>query len=83
MSLRQTSPVFDRFFNYLVEKATPQEILAFQISDEEQRRAEELTARNKAGTLTADEAAELEQMLEFNLLVGALRARALRALKQR
>jgi hypothetical protein len=80
MAVIRLSPVYDNFLDYLVEKATPQEILAFKVSEEAQRRAEELTERNKAGTLTPEEAAELEQMLELNLLVAALKAKAFSAI---
>jgi hypothetical protein len=82
MATTQLTPAFDDFLEYLVEKATPQQILAFQVSEAAQQRAEELTARNKAGTLTPEETDELNQMMEFNLLVSALKAKALTALKQ-
>ncbi len=45
-------PAFDTFLDYLVEKATLQEILAFSISPDEQRRASELLERQSAGLLT-------------------------------
>lgn len=76
------APVFHELVEYLAQKATPEEVLAFKVSAAAQRRAEELTERNKAGTLTPDEAAELEQMLEFDLLVSSLKAKAARALRR-
>lgn len=76
------SPVFDDLLDFLVEKATPKEILAFKPSDSAQQRADELTEKNKSGQLSAEERNELEQMLKLDLLVTVLKARALRAMKQ-
>jgi hypothetical protein len=72
--------VYDEFLEDLAQKATPEQILAFKASDQTQQRADELTERNKAGTLTPDESAELEQMFRFNRLVSMLKARAFKAL---
>lgn len=74
--------VYDEFLEYLAQQATPEQILAFGASEEAQRRADELTERNKAGTLTPEEAAELEQMLRFNRIVSRLKAKAMKALSQ-
>lgn len=76
-------PAFDSFLDYLVEKATPQEILAYSVSPEEQERASELLERQNAGTLTPDEAAELQRMAELDRLVSLLKAKALASLKRR
>ncbi len=81
MFATKLAPAYDSLLDFLVEKATPQEILAFKASPEEQARADELTAKNKAGRLTDEEAAELNSMLEIDLLVMGLKARALVALK--
>ena len=82
MALTQLGPVYEELLDFLVEAATPKQLLAFQISEFAQQRADELTEKNKAGDLTAQERAELEQMLEFDLLVTALKAKAIRALRQ-
>ncbi len=74
------SPVYTELIEYLAEKAPPEEILAFKVSDATQRRADELSERNKESQLTAEEADELEQMLEFDELVSLLKSRALKAL---
>ena len=74
------SPVYDDLLNYLIEKATPGEILAFKPSKVAQERANELLEANSAGTLTPEEEAELEQMLQIDRLVSVLKARALEAL---
>ena len=75
-------PVTDTFLNYLLEKATPEEILAFQVSDEEKEYAQELIERKSEGILTPEEAQQLNQMTEFNSLVMVLKAKAMKAVKQ-
>jgi hypothetical protein len=75
------SPVYFELVDYLAEKATAEEILAFRVSESMQQRADELTEHNKEGRLTAEESAELEQMLEFDEIIALLKAKALRALK--
>lgn len=62
MAIARSSPLFD-------------ELLAFRPSEAAQQRADELTEKNKSGELSASERAELEQMLEFDLFVTALKAR--------
>src|SRR5574341_1195976 len=71
------SPTLGKVLDYLVEKATPQAIMAISVSDEEQQRAHELLDRNNEGTLTEQERVELEQMLEVEQLVKLLKAKAL------
>jgi uncharacterized protein YnzC (UPF0291/DUF896 family) len=62
------------------ENMTPEEILAYQASDAEQERAEELAEKNKVGTLTKEEREEWKNMLRLDALVASLKARALEAL---
>lgn len=75
-------PVYDKFLEYLVEKATPGEILAFQVSEDERDYAQRLIERNNEGTITAEEAQYLAQIVEFDLLISVLKAKALKAAKQ-
>lgn len=75
------SPAYESLLDYLVEKATPHEILAFVISDEAQTRAVELLERGNLGTLTEEERNELEQMRQADKLVSVLKAKALHALE--
>lgn len=79
MPMMNLTPVYDELLDYLVSKATPDEILAFRPSPQAQARADELTERNKDETLTADERAELAQMMELDALISVLKAKALRA----
>ncbi len=80
-----TSPVispYTSFVEYLLEKMTPEEILAYQASEDEQERAEELTEKNKDGKLTPQEREELQEMMNLEALVNLLKVRALVALKK-
>lgn len=77
MALNKLVPSYETFLDYLVEKATPQEILAYKATDDEQQRADELTEKNKSGQLSSDEADELHQMMEVNELVMLLKAKAI------
>ena len=79
---REISP-YTSFVEYLLEKMTPEEILAYHASDKEQERAEELTEKNKDGTLTPEERAELQEMMNLEALVNLLKVRAMVALKTR
>jgi len=81
MASLQFHPAHDSILDFLVEKATPQEILAFKVSDAEQQRTIELLDKQDEGTLTPQEEAELEAIRKMDLLYIALRARALRALR--
>ncbi|MBN1429229.1 MAG: hypothetical protein JXB07_12715 [Anaerolineae bacterium] len=77
MATSSVLPAFNAFPDYLVEKATPQEILAFSVPPEGQERAGELLDRQNAGVLTPIEAIGLERMREFDRLVSLLKAKAL------
>lgn len=72
---------YQELIDYLAEKTSPEEILAFRVSATLQQRMNELSDKNKAGSITAEEKLELEQLLEFDLMMMSLKARALRARK--
>lgn len=78
---RVTSP-YTSFVEYLLEKMTPEEILAYQASEAEQERADELTEKNKEGILTPHEREELQEMMNLEALIHLLKVRAMVALKQ-
>lgn len=83
MFASQLPPIYDKLLNFLVSKATPAEILSFELTAKEAKYLEALTEKNKSGHLTEVEAAELEQIMEIELLIASLRARAFAALKQK
>ncbi len=72
-------PLYDEFLDFLVEKATPEETLAFKTSPEAQAYAQELIERNSAGELSLDEEQTLAQMANFERLMSLLKAKALKA----
>lgn len=75
-------PTNDSLLDFLVRKATPEEILAYRASDDDQQRADELTEKNKTGNLTVEEQKELQDMLASDAFVAALKTRALEILSQ-
>ena len=75
-------PLYNELLDYLVEKATPQEILAFKASPEAQAYAQELLERQSAGQLTPEDAQVLAQMEQVERLMSVLKAKALRSLRQ-
>ena len=75
-------PLYNELLDYLVDKATPQEILAFNASPEAQAYAQDLLERQSAGQLSAEDARILEQMEQVERLMSVLKAKALRSLRQ-
>lgn len=81
MTIPHATPTYNHFLDFVVEKATPQQILSFQISEAERQRALELLDKQDDGTLTPDESAELDEMEMVERLFLALKARALKAMR--
>ena len=69
-------PIYHGLVDYLANLATPQQILAFKISDEMQARLEELFDKNNEGDITPEEREELDEFVEFDQHVMILKARA-------
>jgi hypothetical protein len=82
MAVPQVANAYEQFLEYLASKVSPADILAFQASDDEQKRLRILTEKNKAGDLSADEAQELEELLAFNRFMTLLKTKAYISLKQ-
>lgn len=66
----------------VVEKLTPQVIVEFEASEAEKDFVHELFYRQSAGTLTPEEEEYLDQVVEFEMLMARLKAKAFKALKQ-
>lgn len=77
----QVPLIYDELLDYLVEKATPEEILAFRASEKAEARAADLLDRNNAGLLSPEEVLELQQMLYFDSRISVLKARAVLAVQ--
>jgi hypothetical protein len=80
MAAVQIPLIYDELLNFLVERATPEEILAFRASEKAEDRAEYLLDRNNAGTLTPEEQLELQQMFYFDRKISVLKAQAAKSL---
>lgn len=72
-------PVYDELVDVLAEDVAPERLLAFQLSPRKQEHLDELLVKNRNGTLSSDEAAELEGFAQFEHVVRMLKARALQA----
>ncbi len=81
--MNNLSPTYDDFLDYLLERADPEDVLAYQTSEEQQERAFDLLEKNNAGTLTMDEEIELARMQEINRLVKLLKVRAFETLQHK
>jgi hypothetical protein len=80
MSAIDHPAVYDDLLDLLAESADAQRVLSFRLSDEKQARLDELLEKNRAGTLTDDEAVELDVYERFEHLVRLLKARVLQKL---
>jgi hypothetical protein len=69
--------VYDDLLGLLAESADAQCVLTFRLSDEKQARLDELLERNREGTLTDDESAELGAYERFEHVMRLLKARVL------
>ena len=79
MTTSDRLPLYDQFLDYLVEKASAEEILAFKAPPDEQAYAHALLERASAGELTPDERDLLDQMARFEQMMALLKAKALKA----
>jgi len=75
--------IYDDFVNFIVDRVSAEDILAFKASSASQKRMEKLLERLKAETITPEEKAELDHMADFDLLVGVLKAKAMAALNHK
>jgi hypothetical protein len=67
----------------LLPSAAAKGILSMGFSDADKERMRTLVDRARAGTLTADERAEVEAYSRVNSLLGILKSKARRALERR
>jgi len=62
--------------DFLTSTPTPEQIIAFKLSEASQVRLADLLAKNRANTLTLSENEELDQMLAIDTFMGHLKAKA-------
>ena len=77
MSAIDYPAVYDDLLDLLAESADPRRVLGFHLSHEKRARLDELLEKNREGTLTDDESAELDVYERFEHLVRLLKARVL------
>lgn len=75
MSTVDFPPVYDDLVNLLAKNANPDEVLSFQLSSDKQRRLDDLLSKNRDGTLSPQESAELDAFEQFEHMVRLLKAR--------
>ncbi len=68
-------PVYDELVDLLAETADAERLLAFRLSPPRQRQLEELLEKNREGSLTPEESAELDDFERFEHVVRLLKAR--------
>jgi len=72
---------YSSFLDFVMQKATPADILAYEMPKAEQRRIIELLDKQDEDRLTPEEAEELQEIKMIDRMLLALKARALDALK--
>ena len=77
MSFADHPAVYDDLLDVLAENANAERLLAFRLSEPLQRRLDALLEKNREGTLTPDEVAELDAYEHLEHLVRLLKARVL------
>ena len=81
MATIDESAVYDDLLDLLADSAEAERVLAFRLSAVKQARLDALLDKNREGTLTAEEAAELDAYERFEHLVRLLKARVLQKLE--
>jgi hypothetical protein len=80
MALIDDAAVYEDLLELLAESADAERLLAFRLSAAKQDRLDALLEKNRAGTLTAQETAELDAYERFEHVVRLLKARVLQKL---
>ena len=80
MATIDDTAVYDDLLDLLAESAEAERVLAFRLSAAKQDRLDALLDKNREGTLTTAEAAELDAYEHFEHVVRLLKARVLQKL---
>jgi hypothetical protein len=75
MSTVEQPPIYGELVDLLAESASSDKLLAFQLSNSNQQRLDDLLSKNRQGTLTSQESAELDAFEQFEHVVRLLKAR--------
>ncbi|MDM9383489.1 hypothetical protein QUB80_22640 [Chlorogloeopsis sp. ULAP01] len=68
--------IYQEVLDFLLKRPTPEEIIAFKVSEQAQRRLQALLEKNRSGSLTSMEIAELDVYEQLEHLMILLKARA-------
>lgn len=75
MSQASLLRAYEEIASFFARSPSPEEIAAFRLSDQTVMRLRELLEKNSAGTLTPDEADELDQVSHLNRMLLLIRSR--------
>jgi hypothetical protein len=75
MSQASLLRAYDEIATFFARGPSPQEIATFQLSDATVARIRDLLEKNSAGTVTQEEADELEQVGHLNRMLLLIRSR--------
>lgn len=82
MSQQTLMRAYDEIIAFFARAPSREEIVSFRLSDETIVRVRELLQKNSAGTLTADEADELDQCVQLDRMMLLIRSQARQQLKE-
>jgi hypothetical protein len=76
------STAYSEFIDFIIAGHSPASILAFQPSDQAKEKVSELIRKQKAASLSDDEAEELSHFLEIEHIMRLAKAKAQQQLTQ-
>ncbi len=79
MTVAHEPPIYSELLDLLAESADPARVLKFRLSKQQQTKLDDLLVKNRAGSLSETEAAELAAFEQFEHVVRLLKARLLQA----
>jgi hypothetical protein len=83
MSALPVATGLDEFLSFILERLTPEEILAYKVSPAVQQRINTLVELNSEDGLNSAERLELDEILEFERWMTLLKSKALAAIYDR
>ncbi|NJL65627.1 MAG: hypothetical protein HC903_32440 [Methylacidiphilales bacterium] len=73
---RDIPAVYQEVIDFLIKRPTPEEIIAFKVSAQAQKRLSELLEKNRSATLSSMELAELDVYEQLEHMMILLKSRA-------
>lgn len=83
MDTPQRLTITDEVLDFLISAPAPEQIIAFHASDDAQAQLRMLLDRTRDGLLTETEKVELDEMSQVDHFFTLIKARAMKALKDR